>query len=345
MTHASPMSPIRILRLKDRVGVSLAFATYLGGLGLAWWIAQDRLPSQIGLSLFGHWVGTHSLHDHINNAALIFALLPAVLWIESAAVGWEASSIRQLLVERPASVRTDLACFFLGQAHVLDLVGRVLVLGGSMISGVWVRDWLQARFGLVVDPSGLPFVVQLLAYFYLATFFDYWTHRIDHSRIFWPLHRFHHSAREFAVVTSVRQHPAAFTPIIVVNLPMAILGAPPEVMIYVNVLVVGIGFLIHSKIDSDWGWFGRYVIQSPVHHRLHHKLDMSTPTGHFGMAPIWDRLFGTWYGTADQSLPIGVTARYAHGYFIPRDMVRDYLDFWRGVLGRPNDVPEHPPGA
>jgi len=107
---------------------------------------------------------------------------------------------------------------------------------------------------------------------------------------------------------------------------------------------VGIGFLIHSKIDSDWGWFGRYVIQSPVHHRLHHKLDMSTPTGHFGMAPIWDRLFGTWYGDADQSLPIGVSAAYAHGYFIPRDMARDYFDFWRGVFGRPNDVPETPSG-
>ena len=45
--------------------------------------------------------------------------------------------------------------------------------------------------------------------------------------------------------------------------PMGILGAPPEVMIYVNVLVTAIGFLIHSKIDADWGWFGRWVIQSP----------------------------------------------------------------------------------
>jgi sterol desaturase/sphingolipid hydroxylase (fatty acid hydroxylase superfamily) len=110
-------------------------------------------------------------------------------------------------------------------------------------------------------------------------------------------------------------------------------------MIYVNVLVVGIGFLIHSKIDSDWGWFGRWVIQSPNHHRLHHKLDMTHPTGHFSTAPIWARLVGTWYGGESATLPIGVDTPYRHGAFVARDMARDYLHFWIGLFGGRNDGP------
>ena len=52
--------------------------------------------------------------------------------------------------------------------------------------------------------------------------------------------------------------------------PVAVLGAPGEVMIYVNVLVVALGFIIHSKIEADWGWVSRWLVQSPTHHREHH---------------------------------------------------------------------------
>jgi sterol desaturase/sphingolipid hydroxylase (fatty acid hydroxylase superfamily) len=265
-------------------------------MGAAWWALLGVVPTHVSLTLLGHTVETDSAHEHINNAALIFLLLPSALWIEAAVVGWSKSSARQLLISPTASLKTDLACFFLGQAHVLDLVGRLLMLGVSMISGAAIHAWLQSTVGLDLGPPSLPVPVLIPLYFLVYTFFDYWTHRLDHTRFFWPLHRYHHSAEDFGVITAGRQHPAAFTAIFVVNLPLAILGAPAEVMIYVNVLVVGIGFLIHSKIDADWGWVGRWVIQSPNHHRLHHKLDMSHPTGHFAVAPIWDRLFGTWYG-------------------------------------------------
>jgi sterol desaturase/sphingolipid hydroxylase (fatty acid hydroxylase superfamily) len=105
------------------------------------------------------------------------------------------------------------------------------------------------------------------------------------------------------------------------------------------VSVVAIGFLIHSRIDSNWGWFGRWVIQSPNHHRRHHKLDMSELTGHFAMAPIWDHLFGTWRGEADQTTPIGVDTPYRHGLWIVPDVLRDYAHLWKGFVGLRNDGP------
>ena len=212
----------------------------------------------------------------------------------------------------------------------MDVVGKLMTLGVSMVSGVWIHDRLAAMLGVPLNLATLPLALQVLAYFFVYTFFDYWTHRLDHSRYFWPIHRYHHAADDFLVVTASRQHPAAFTGIFLINVPMAILGATPAVMIYVNVVTIALGFLIHSRIDSDWGWIGRWVVQSPNHHRLHHVLDMSEPTGHFAMAPIWDRLFGTWRGDADQTLEIGVDTPYRHGFWLVPDLLRDYWHFWRG---------------
>jgi sterol desaturase/sphingolipid hydroxylase (fatty acid hydroxylase superfamily) len=317
------------------------FLAYAAAAGGAWWLALKLIPGELTLTLLGKTLHTASVHDHLNNVFLVFLLLPSALWIECAVVGWKESSIRQLLLARTPSLNTDLAVFVLGQGHVLDLVGRVLMLGASMVSGGWLHEAIKAATGVNLGPPPIPFALQLPLYFAIYTFFDYWTHRTDHTKFFWPLHRYHHSAEDFGVVTSVRQHPVTFTAIFIVNFPLAALGAPAEVMIYVNVLVIGIGFLIHSKIDADWGFVGRWLIQSPNHHRAHHKLDMSRPTGHFAIAPIWDRLFGTWYeDKPDPKLVIGVDTPYQHGLFVPRDMLRDYAHFWMGWFGGRSDGPQ-----
>lgn len=313
----------------------LVYASLLAG---AWWAVVNLLPDQVTLHAFGKTKVVSDVHNRIvTGIGLVAAILPTALWIECLVVGWRRSSARALIFGPTMSMRTDLAVLVLSQGHVLDLVGKAMMLGLSMISGMAIRDWIQARTGFAVDLTSLPFAAQLVIYFYVYTFFDYWTHRLDHSRFFWPLHRYHHSAQDFCVVTSARQHPAAFSAFFVINLPLAILGATPAVMIFVSVLVTTVGFLIHSQLTSDWGWVGRWVIQSPLHHRLHHKLDMAEPTGHFAMAPIWDRLFGTWRGTADPALVIGVAQPYRHGFWIVPDLLRDYWHFWSGFVIRRTD--------
>lgn len=319
----------------DRLLIVLGLFAYVGLLACAWWALSRLLPDQLTLHLLGHSVSAGHVHDRIlSEAMLILAILPFALWLECLVVGWAESSARRMLLAPTRSIKTDMALLVLAQGHVLDLAGRVMMLGASMLSGGWVRERIAAATGLSVDPSGLPLPVQIVTYFYVYTFFDYWTHRLDHSRWFWPLHRYHHSAEDFCVATSARQHPAAFTVIFMINLPLAILGAPPAVMIYVNVIATTVGFLIHSQMTSDWGWVGRWIIQSPLHHRLHHKLDMTEPTGHFAMAPIWDRLFGTWRGTADPALVIGVDTPYRHGFWVAPDLARDYWHFWTGHHAR-----------
>ena len=61
---------------------------------------------------------------------------------------------------------------------------------------------------------------------------------------------------------------------------------------------------------------------------------MTEPSRHFAMAPIWDRLFGTWRGTADPALVIGVAQPYRHGFWIVPDLLRDYWHFWSGFVIR-----------
>ena len=306
--------------------------------GLAFLLLQ-RLPDTLVVKLFGHGLVVRSLHDRlISRIMVVLLIMPLALLVELAVVGWARSSLRLLLLSRSASMKTDLAIFALGQTQLLDLVGRVMMLGLGMISGIWIRDQVRRLTGFAVDPGALPFLVQVPLYFLVYTFFDYWTHRISHRPLFWPLHRYHHSAADFCTLTSDRQHPASFVGLFVINIPLALLGAPAAVMVYVNVLTNTFGYLAHSRMTGDWGFIGRWILQAPQNHRLHHKLSMDEPTGHYSMVPLWDRLFGTWVGTPAPDLPIGVSRPYRHGYWIVADLARDYFDFIRGLIGRPAEL-------
>lgn len=317
-----------------RLWALVAFAAYAALLGAAWWALSRFAPDHVSLRFAGHVLAVNNIHQKVlGNLAMALVLLPSALWLEWAVVGWNQSSVRALLAPS-ATVKTDLACFLLDQLHVMGLMGRIMMLGASILSGVALRDWLAARTGFAIDLSHLPLLLQVVIYFYAYSFFDYWAHRLGHHRLFWPLHRYHHSAEEMSVVNAERIHPAGFAGIFFINIPMPLLGATPEAMIWVNVATVALGYLIHSRIPSGFGWAGRWLIQSPLHHRLHHKLDMREATGFFGMVPLWDRLFGGWNETRTADVAIGVDTQYRHGWFILPDLLRDYRDFWLGLIGR-----------
>ncbi len=310
------------------------FALYAALLGAAWWALPRFVPDQASLRLMGHVLKLHNIHDKIlGNASLVLLILPCALWLECAVTGWEKSSLRALLAPS-ASIKTDMMYFVLDQAHVMGLAGRVMMLGASVISGLALKDWLAARTGIALDGGIMPLPLQVAVYFTLYSFFDYWAHRIGHTRLFWPLHRFHHAAQDFCVITGARIHPAGFVGIFVLTVPMTVLGATPEAVVWVNVAVAMLGYLIHSRIESGWGWIGRYVLQSPLHHRLHHKLDMTQATGFFGMMPVWDHLFGGWSEHNEANIAIGVDTPYRHGFWLVPDLLRDYRDFWLGLIGK-----------
>jgi sterol desaturase/sphingolipid hydroxylase (fatty acid hydroxylase superfamily) len=145
--------------------------------------------------------------------------------------------------------------------------------------------------------------------FILFTFTDYWSHRLFHGRTFWPLHRMHHSATEMTALTLWRNHPTA--PVLEVFFkvwPLMLFDAPAAVVAGVGLGVQVYQHLVHSNIAWHWGWFGRWVLQPPAAHRLHHAMDPVLHDRNLGIPVVWDRLFGTWADPrqAGPHLAIGV---------------------------------------
>ena len=319
---------------RERVAVLGGFAAYLILVAWAWWGVTHALPDRLSFSLMGHGIQAAELHRRITTKGLVLALiLPVIFLTEMSFVGWSASSIRHLIVRRTPSSMTDLAVFLLWQTPLMTLLAVIMSLGVAMISGAALHEMLRRTTGLDLSVAGAPIFLQVLTLFVVYSFLDYWNHRLDHTAWFWPLHRFHHAADDFDVLNSARTHPAAFTGVINTVLPAALLSAAPSAVVDVALFVMGLRYVIHSRIDSNFGWIGQTLLQSPNHHRRHHSLDTTEPTGHFSLVPIWDHLFGTWRGDADQSLPIGVAKPYRHGLWVVPDMLSDYADFWKGLVG------------
>jgi len=259
-------------------------------------------------------------------------IVPAVFLLEIVSVGWIKSSARSLIVDRNISGRSDLVCFLLTHFRLMRIPQILFTFGFALISGDMIHNIIKNYVDLQPAMIYLPSYIEFPFCFLLYTMFDYLAHRVDHSRYFWPLHRFHHAAAEFHVFTADRGHPAsALTQGGLKIFPLVALGVPIEAIIDIGMLIVSVNYLNHSRIDWDFGWFGRYVVQSPRHHQLHHSRALRHPIN-LSVCPIWDRLGGTWRDVVPVPTTLGTSVPYRHGAFIVPDLMRDYRDFLRGLL-------------
>jgi sterol desaturase/sphingolipid hydroxylase (fatty acid hydroxylase superfamily) len=313
----------------------LVFACYFVLFAIFLFWLENIVPDRIAVTFFGKVFTIGNIRHHFINAGLLGCFIaPAAFLIELLFTGWRHSSVRHFLLERSRSSRSDLVVFLLWQTHAMNIVRTVLTFGTALFSGLWIHDQLLAATGVELSFNWLPVPLAFIAYLVGYTFFDYWTHRMDHSRYFWPTHRYHHSAEEFFVITSDRGNPAAISASLANTIPLGILGMSAQTGFWIYVLVAAHHLIIHSRIDSDFGWIGRYVLQSPVHHRLHHIRDTSRPTAHYSLLPLWDHLFGSWQGGGSQQIVIGVEYPYRHGFWVFSDIWRDYKEFIAGFIRR-----------
>jgi sterol desaturase/sphingolipid hydroxylase (fatty acid hydroxylase superfamily) len=312
------------------------FALYLALIsalarGLAW------APRDMTLHLFKREFGLVDLGWYLFQRGVVLGmLLPALFAVELLLGGWAESSLRRLLLHPSRSAWSDIAAFLFWHSPGHMLVHAGLSLGLVLLPAAWLHRTLANATGLSIELGSWPLALQVIAFFFVASFFDYWQHRLDHTARFWPLHRYHHSAEDFCALTAIRVHPAAPTGVMLL-IPGVLIGVSGAALFWFTALNVMVHFLIHTRITSDFGWIGRWVIQSPVAHRLHHKLDMSKPTCNYSLVPLWDRLFGTWREPEGQQVPIGVAAPYRHGVWILPDLLRDYWHFWLALAGRYRD--------
>src|SRR5471032_233404 len=118
-----------------RLLILTGLLAYVGMLAAAWWAISARLPDQIPLHLAGHAFSLKHIHDKIlSTGSIVLLILPSAFWIECAVVGWRKSSLRALLAPTK-SMKTDISFFLMEQLHLTGIIGKVLMLGLSIISG------------------------------------------------------------------------------------------------------------------------------------------------------------------------------------------------------------------
>jgi sterol desaturase/sphingolipid hydroxylase (fatty acid hydroxylase superfamily) len=164
-----------------------------------------------------------------------------------------------------------------------------------------------------IDPSNWPMWLQLLVFFIILDFVQWFTHSLLHKYSFlWKFHKVHHSVKEMGFAAHLRYHwmENIFYKPLKTFAVMILFGFEPEQAYIVHFIAITIGHFNHANIKITWGPL-KYIINNPVMHLHHHAYDL--PEGRYGVnfgisLSLWDYIFKTNYipedsGTIDLGFP------------------------------------------
>ncbi len=168
------------------------------------------------------------------------------------------------------------------------------------------RDTLKAvglplETFVLFDMSSLPAAVQLIIFFIISDFVQWFTHVLLHRYpILWNFHKVHHSVKEMGFAAHFRYHwmeNILYKPLKTMAV-MVLGGFEPEQAYIVHFAAIAIGHLNHANIRLTYGPL-KYIFNNPVMHLHHHR--KALPESHkdgvnFGISlSLWDYLFKTAY--------------------------------------------------
>jgi sterol desaturase/sphingolipid hydroxylase (fatty acid hydroxylase superfamily) len=175
------------------------------------------------------------------------------------------------------------------------------------ISGFYtIAELLFSKVNLSVSSIALFSIVnwsiplQLLVFFILQDFFQWFTHNMLHKIPFlWNFHKVHHSVKEMGFAAHLRYHwmeNILYKPLKTLAI-MLIGGFEPEQAFIVHFITIGIGHLNHANIKLTYGPL-KYILNNPVMHLYHHAYAL--PNGKAGVnygisLSLWDYIFRTNY--------------------------------------------------
>jgi sterol desaturase/sphingolipid hydroxylase (fatty acid hydroxylase superfamily) len=232
--------------------------------------------------------------------------------LELFALPFKQTSIYKLLHPNK-SVATDL---ILAPMYILGIfsIMKAIVFFEARIPSVnlHVSNYIQSSW------------LQLFIYIIVIDFLNYWIHRIHHAIEFlWQIHKFHHSAVDFVLITGNRIHPLErVVQNLVVFIPLRLLGTPVETYLLITVMINIIEGMQHSMVNWDLGWVGRNIIFSPVGHRIHHSKEQEHWDTNYGnIFVFWDKMFGTYYHGKKINTEIGVSENWFNRRGIFYDLI------------------------
>ncbi|QWX84928.1 sterol desaturase family protein [Cellulophaga sp. HaHaR_3_176] len=174
-----------------------------------------------------------------------------------------------------------------------------------LISGFYkVFELLFLEFGIhsksaaLIDFSPWPMWGQLLIFFIISDFVQWFTHVMLHKFPFlWEFHKVHHSVKEMGFAAHMRYHwmeNVLYKPLKTLAV-MIIGGFEPNEAYIVHFVAIAIGHFNHSNIKITWGPF-KYLFNNPVMHLYHHAYEFPENTCgvNFGISlSLWDYIFKT----------------------------------------------------
>lgn len=179
---------------------------------------------------------------------------------------------------------------------------------GLVISGVYATlEHVFGLFGITMaslsffDFTALPSWAQLLIFFVLNDFVQWFTHVVLHRyEVLWRFHKVHHSVQEMGFAAHLRYHwmENVFYKPLKVLVVMLIGGFEPEQAFFVHFIAITIGHLNHSNVRITWGPL-KYIFNNSVMHLYHHAKELPSDRPHgmnYGISlSLWDYIFRTNY--------------------------------------------------
>jgi sterol desaturase/sphingolipid hydroxylase (fatty acid hydroxylase superfamily) len=274
-------------------------------------------------------------HRAFGNGGRLVMFTIGFLILELFVLAWEKTTIFLVFFQRGKSAISDLGFTILYFTPLKVMAGYVFTFGMAYYAAKLV-DEATAHIGwyrLELPTKGVLEVTAGFAVFYLiSSFIAYWQHRLLHWRWFWGLHRYHHAAPDLNIFTGFRDNPAAA----LLNVPLALQSLlilkVPDAGLFAAYFVVSqvIAILQHSQIPWSLGWVGRWIVASPQNHQFHHSIDEEHKDKNFSNCPLWDHLFGTWYGGPNMPSAYGIPERD----HVERPLTQWLIDVWlfyRGI--------------
>lgn len=175
-----------------------------------------------------------------------------------------------------------------------------LVISGfyNLLGALFEDMGISAKSLALLDTTKWPMWSQLLVFFIILDFVQWFTHILLHRYAFlWKFHKVHHSVKEMGFAAHLRYHwmeNVLYKPLKTFGV-MILGGFEPEQAYIVHFLAIAIGHFNHSNIKITWGPL-KYLINNPVMHLYHHAYEL--PKGKYGVnfgisLSIWDYIFGT----------------------------------------------------
>ncbi|UZO80802.1 sterol desaturase family protein [Aquimarina sp. ERC-38] len=170
---------------------------------------------------------------------------------------------------------------------------------------------IQENSLALFDPSDWPLWTQLLVFFIVLDFVQWFTHTLLHKyAVLWRYHKVHHSVKEMGFAAHLRYHwmeNILYKPLKTFAV-MILFGFEPQQAYVAHFLAITIGHINHANIKITWGPL-KYILNNPVMHLYHHAYEL--PEGTYGVnfgisLSLWDYLFKTNYIPEDSgTIPLG----------------------------------------